>query len=157
MERIRIPVRGMLNATLEVAVFRGKLRTMSDGLHPVTRTVVILTAIASVILTTWCTVIAFKGGTLPLIGIELKGGVGNGLVWLFIIDPIALTVCYWFSMLLILLTAPLSTGRSDDGYETDQEERGGTLSNVCGAPTRSGLACTRVVTDGGRCHQHREL
>jgi len=45
-------------------------------------------ALAIGIWSTWATVIAFIGGTIPLIGIEMGGGLASGLFWLLIVDPI---------------------------------------------------------------------
>lgn len=59
-------------------------------------------ALAAAVWATWCTVIAFAGGTMPLIGVETEGGVGFGLLWLFVFDPIAMTVAYWLSMVVLL-------------------------------------------------------
>ena len=64
----------------------------------------------------WCTVIAFVGGHFPLIPFQTSGGIGSGLLWLFIIDPILITVLYWiaiiaFSPLMILFGI---TQRDDD-------------------------------------------
>jgi hypothetical protein len=61
-----------------------------------------VTGLASAVLLTWWTVIAFVGGRMPLIGIETEGGVGLGLLWLFVIDPIAATVLYWISIAVVL-------------------------------------------------------
>lgn len=63
----------------------------------VVRVVVTLTA-ASIVLCTWWTIIAFAGGTMPVLGWEREGDLGFGLFWLFIVDPLAITVCYWISM-----------------------------------------------------------
>lgn len=50
----------------------------------------------------WATVVAFIGGTLPIIGVRLPGGIISGLLWLFIADPILMTVGYWISMIVII-------------------------------------------------------
>lgn len=60
--------------------------------------------LAAAVLLTWWTIVAFMGGQLWPLGIEVDGGIGFGLVWLFLIDPLAMTVLYWVSMLLM---APL--------------------------------------------------
>jgi hypothetical protein len=57
-----------------------------------------LLGLATTILLAWWTIIAFAGGTMPIIGYETEGGIGTGLLWLFIIDPIAATVLYWIGM-----------------------------------------------------------
>jgi len=71
-------------------------------LHPVVHVLAILLAVAAGIWATWCTVIAFIGGTMPLIGVETEGGLGFGLVFLIFLEPIAITIAYWFSILLLM-------------------------------------------------------
>jgi hypothetical protein len=61
--------------------------------------------LAGVVFTTWCTIIAFVGGTLPVLGWELEGGFGTGTLWVFVIDPIVLTLFYWVAL---GLAVPLS-------------------------------------------------
>lgn len=73
---------------------------MNDDLHPISNAIVTITALASGALALWMTVIAFTGGTMPIIGLETDGGVGFGLLWLMVVDPIVLTVCYWISMVI---------------------------------------------------------
>ena len=51
-----------------------------DEVHPVQNLVLVLASIASVIFSGWCTIIAFIGGTLPIIGIHLQGGILTGLL-----------------------------------------------------------------------------
>lgn len=82
---------------------------MDDQLHPLAQVVAVLTAVASGAFSLWCTVIAFTGGRLPLVGVYLEGGVVSGLLWLFIVDPIIVTVCYWVSMAIVVpIAAALS-------------------------------------------------
>lgn len=73
---------------------------MHEEMHPVAMVVAVLTGLASAALSLWMTVIAFVGGTMPIIGLETEGGLVFGLFWLMIIEPIVLTVCYWISMLV---------------------------------------------------------
>jgi len=75
---------------------------MDDELHPVVRAFVAIAAVAVGLFSLWCTVIAFVGGTIPLFGWEMDGGIGTGLLWLFIIDPIVITLGYWAAMLIAL-------------------------------------------------------
>lgn len=49
----------------------------------------------------WWTIIAFIGGRLWPLPIEVEGGLLFGLLWLFIFDPLAVTVLYWISMLVL--------------------------------------------------------
>lgn len=50
---------------------------------------------------TYATILAFIGGTLWPIGYEISGGLGTGLLFIFIIDPILILVFYWASMILL--------------------------------------------------------
>ena len=63
-------------------------------------------------LLTWWTIIAFTGGRLWPLPIEVDGGVGFGLLWLFVIDPVAVTVLYWISMLVAAPFAGLAALRN---------------------------------------------
>jgi hypothetical protein len=47
--------------------------------QPVVQAVAALTGLASAVYATWCTVIAFVGGRLPIIGIEVDGSLGLGV------------------------------------------------------------------------------
>lgn len=79
--------------------------------HPLFAIVATATALATAIWTGWCTVIAFVGGTMPLLGWEVEGSVGFGLFWLFIVDPILITVAYWASLLVMLPFAAVGAWR----------------------------------------------
>jgi hypothetical protein len=59
----------------------------------------------------WCTVIAFIGGTLPLLDVHLNGGLLPGLIFLFIGEPLVTTLAYWAVMIVLLPLAAL-TARS---------------------------------------------
>lgn len=76
-----------------------------DDMHPVVQLVGFLLMVAAFVWSTWCTVVAFTGGTLPLIGMHVDGGLGTGLAWIFVFDWIALTVAYWVALLILV---PLS-------------------------------------------------
>ncbi len=58
--------------------------------------------IAAAVWMTWCSVIAFIGGTMPLIGWEVEGGFGFGLLFLVVLQPIFLTLAYWAFMLVMI-------------------------------------------------------
>jgi hypothetical protein len=58
----------------------------------------------------WCTVVAFTGGTLPLLGIYVDGGVGFGLLWLFVIGP-ALTGVVGMLTAAVVAGIATATGR----------------------------------------------
>lgn len=82
-----------------------------NDMHPITRGAVAITAIGSAALALWMTIVAFTGGTMPIIGLETDGGVGFGLFWLFIVDPIVMTVAMWGSMLIVApIAAALDRG-----------------------------------------------
>jgi len=59
---------------------------------------------AATVYAVWSTVIAFAGGRLPLTEVHLSGGVGLGFAWIFVADPLimslALAVTY-------VLTVPI--------------------------------------------------
>lgn len=66
-----------------------------DDLSPIAGLLAGILAIAVVILSGWMTIVAFVGGTMPILGWETEGGLGTGLVWLLFVDPIVITVMIW--------------------------------------------------------------
>ena len=46
----------------------------------------------------WCTVIAFIGGELPVVGHPVEGGLLNGLAWTSVALPILAGISYLISM-----------------------------------------------------------
>lgn len=74
----------------------------TDDVHPVVKVVATVLGVATGVWSTWCTVIAFVGGTMPLIGLETSGGFGLGVLWILIFDPLAITVAYWISMAVLI-------------------------------------------------------
>ena len=52
-------------------------------------------------LSAWSTWIAFRGGSIPLIGSELAGGIGLGTCWFLFIAPTMMVVGHCISVLLI--------------------------------------------------------
>lgn len=65
------------------------------------QTVTVILALIAMALCIWATVIAFVGGTLPIIPITFTGfSLMRGLLWIFIFDTIFLTVLGWFAMLI---------------------------------------------------------
>ena len=77
---------------------------MDDELHPLVGAVVGLIAFTCGAFSLWCTVVAFAGGTLPLLGWNMKGSVADGVLWLFIATPILSTLGYWAA---VIITMPL--------------------------------------------------
>lgn len=58
---------------------------------------------------------AFTGGTMPLLGWEVDGGVGFGLLWLVLLSPVlvglASTVAMFLTFPVLLLLAPFEVWR----------------------------------------------
>lgn len=81
----------------------------NDEDHPIVTLLSVLGALASAVLLAWWTVIAFVGGTMPIIGVETEGGFGNGLFWLLFVDPIVATLLYWAFMLVMLPIIAIAT------------------------------------------------
>ena len=73
-----------------------------DELNPVSKSIAFVIAASVSIWLLWCTVVAFTGGTLPLLGWKVDGGFVFGLVWVFLIDPIAMALGYWAGMVIAL-------------------------------------------------------
>lgn len=73
-----------------------------NDIHPIAKLLTYIIAGAFGLFGLWCTVIAFVGGTIPIIGWELSGGLLSGLLWLFIADPILMTVGYWVGMIVVI-------------------------------------------------------
>lgn len=85
---------------------------MNEELHPFIKFVAGVMTFAAIVLSSWYTVIAFAGGTLPILGIELDGGIGYGLFWLIIVDPIVITVTYWLTLIVLVPLSLLFRPRS---------------------------------------------
>lgn len=84
---------------------------MEQRTSPVLYIVGIPLAIALGIWTLWITVTAFIGGQAPFFFIDFEGfNLLRGLFWLFIIDPIVLTVAYWIFMLVMLPIVGVTAG-----------------------------------------------
>ena len=73
---------------------------------------VVLSAVAAGVWGLWCTIVAFVGGTMPIIGYETEGSLGLGLFMLFVGEPLLLTVAYWVSMLVFLPLAMVFSRKS---------------------------------------------
>ena len=84
--------------------------------HPLIQGLATLTAVATVVFSLWCTVIAFVGGTMPVFHLQTQGSFGFGLLWLCILDPILVTVCYWITLLVLspfIAGAAIKDGRRE--------------------------------------------
>lgn len=75
---------------------------MMNDLHPAVKFIAIVGAITSSVFGLWCVGIAFVGGTLPLVGWDLEGGLFTGLLFLFFVEPILVTIGYWLAMVIAL-------------------------------------------------------
>lgn len=60
----------------------------------------------------WCTVIAFIGGTMPLIGLEVEGSFLGGIAMLLIGEPILFTLARFATMILLLPIIALTTRKA---------------------------------------------
>jgi hypothetical protein len=67
-----------------------------SGVAPVPCLFAILLQVWSV----WCIIVAFVGGNLPIVGIQMEGGILHGLLFLFIGEPL-LVVLSWLIYLLV--------------------------------------------------------
>ncbi|QGG94378.1 hypothetical protein [Actinomarinicola tropica] len=72
------------------------------GLTLAAKGVATLSGIGTVVLTTWMTVVAFVGGTMPIIGWETDGGLATGILWLFVVDPIVVSACWLLTTVVVL-------------------------------------------------------
>ncbi len=91
--------------------------TQRDEVQPpwLTATVV-LAGLGGGLLLTWWTVVAFIGGRLWPLPWEVDGGIGFGLFWLLVVDPIAMTLLYWgITVLLMPVVAVTSRQHRSDG------------------------------------------
>jgi hypothetical protein len=74
----------------------------TEDVHPITKFFMYLIIGASSLYMVWATIIAFIGGRIPIFGFEMRGGIISGLIWVFILDPIIMTIMYWISMIIVL-------------------------------------------------------
>ncbi len=58
----------------------------------------------SVVTMTWMVVLGFVGGTVPVLGWELPGGVTGGLAWLMVMASVGV-VALWFVPLMLSTAA----------------------------------------------------
>ena len=75
---------------------------MDDDLHPVVKVIAAVTAIGSGVFATVVTVVAFRGGTVPLLGWETDGGVIPGMFALIVAFPMISMVGYWLGMVVAM-------------------------------------------------------
>jgi hypothetical protein len=58
----------------------------------------------SVLSITWMVVLGFIGGTVPVVGWELPGGLAGGLAWLMVVGSLGV-VALWFVPLMLSMAA----------------------------------------------------
>ena len=58
----------------------------------------------SVVSLTWMVVLGFVGGTVPVTGWELPGGLAGGLAWLLVVSSLGMIVL-WFVPLMLSMAA----------------------------------------------------
>jgi hypothetical protein len=75
---------------------------MDDDLHPVVKVIAAVTAIGSGVFAAVVTVVAFRGGTVPLLGWETDGGVIPGMFALVVAFPMISMVGYWLGMVVAM-------------------------------------------------------
>jgi hypothetical protein len=51
-----------------------------------------LVVLATAAYLVWSTLVAFRGGTLPLTPVHVAGGVAFGLLWMFLVDPLIVSL-----------------------------------------------------------------
>lgn len=79
---------------------RGRSAAEAQALGQLCGNLVVVATAAYVILST---VVAFGGGTIPLTRIDVHGGVGFGLVWTFVVDPLMVSVALVAAYLLVAM------------------------------------------------------
>ncbi|MFJ2726347.1 hypothetical protein [Streptomyces collinus] len=62
----------------------------------------ILLGLAAGVWGLWCVWIGFVGGTMPLLGIHVEGGLLLGLLMLVVGEPLLMTVAYWVFLAVML-------------------------------------------------------
>jgi hypothetical protein len=58
----------------------------------------------SVVSILWMVVLGFVGGTVPVVGWQLSGGLAGGLVWLMVVASLGMVVL-WFVPLMLSMAA----------------------------------------------------
>jgi hypothetical protein len=58
----------------------------------------------SVVTIVWMVILGFVGGTVPVAGWQLAGGLGGGLVWLMVVASLGVVVL-WFVPLMLSMAA----------------------------------------------------
>ena len=66
------------------------------------RVITVVSAVLTLALTTWMTVVAFVGGTMPVVGWETDGGIVVGLLWLVFVDPIVVAASWLLTTVVVV-------------------------------------------------------
>ena len=66
------------------------------------RVITVASAVLTLALTTWMTVVAFVGGTMPVVGWETDGGIVVGLLWLVFVDPIVVSASWLLTTVVVV-------------------------------------------------------
>lgn len=69
-----------------------------DDLHPVVKVIAAVSAIGSGLLASIVSVVAFRGGTVPVLGWETDGGVVEGMFAMAVGFPMITMVGYWLGL-----------------------------------------------------------
>jgi hypothetical protein len=64
----------------------------------------------SVVTIVWMVILGFVGGTVPVTGWQLAGGLGGGLVWLMVVASLGV-VALWFAPLMLSMAAYAAISR----------------------------------------------
>ena len=64
----------------------------------------------SVVSMIWMVMLGFAGGTVPVLGWQLSGGLGGGLVWLMFMASVGV-VALWFVPLMLSMAAYAALSR----------------------------------------------
>lgn len=75
---------------------------MDDDLHPVVKVIVAASAIGSGLIASVATVVAFRGGTVPVLGWETEGGVIEGMFAMAVGFPMITMVGYWLGLIVAM-------------------------------------------------------
>ena len=74
----------------------------TDDLHPISQILTMILATGTSMYGLVITWVAFVGGTVPLLGWEFQANLFRGLVFLFLVEPLIVTVGMWFAALVII-------------------------------------------------------
>ena len=100
----------------------------------------------------WCMVIAFSGGTIPLLGWKLDGGFWTGLFWMFVISPLIMGIGVVPLKLLakrVFKVDPPSAyaeARQSASAQTATDQRGDHMPEIPVTPDLSSLSDIEPVT-----------